>query len=212
MKQKRRPSRKVPVPAPAPPAPQGFDPVPVRARHDGWTAQRQVDFIRALGETVCVAEACARVGLSERSAYTLRARPDAISFRNAWDAALDYGVRRLGDAALSRSLNGVAVPVFFQGQQIGERRYYDERLTMFLLRYRDPVRFGKWRDREEAGGHPERAAARFAISLGKTRQDADLPSDQVPARYLRRAREIAQEHFDEDPEAAPYDEEEGDVA
>ena len=51
--------------------------------------------------------------------------------------------RRLRDAAQSRAVNGVARPVFYKGEQIGERRYYDERLTMFILR----LRFGSWRDR-----------------------------------------------------------------
>jgi hypothetical protein len=124
-----------------------FEPVIVRSRHDGWTAEKQVEFIQALAESGCVTEACARVGMSASSAYGLRARLDAESFRYAWDAALDHAVQRLSDAAFSRALNGVARPVFFQGEQIGERRYYDEHLTRFLLRYRDPVRYGKHNDR-----------------------------------------------------------------
>lgn len=62
-------------------------------------------------------------------------------------------IRRLSDAVVSRAINGVAVPVFFQGEQIGERRHYDEQLAMVLLRYRDPLRHGKWLDkREQRGG------------------------------------------------------------
>ncbi|MEN3972475.1 hypothetical protein WJS89_07315 [Sphingomicrobium sp. XHP0235] len=121
-------------------------PVPTRARHDGWTPTRQKDFLVALAECGVVSEACARVGMSPRAAYALRRRPDADHFRRAWDAALDYAVRRLSDAAFSRALNGVTRPVFYQGEQIGERTYYDERLTMFVLRYRDPIRYGKWLD------------------------------------------------------------------
>ena len=45
------------------------------------------------------------------------------------------------DEAWSRALNGVARPVFYQGEQVGEYRHYDERLTMFLLRYRRPHRY-----------------------------------------------------------------------
>ena len=127
-----------------------FELVPVRARHDGWTPEKQHDFIAALAESGCVAEACAAVRLSAKSAYRLRARPDASTFRQAWDVALDYAIRRLGDFALSRALHGVSRPVFYQGEQIGERRHYDERLTMFLLRYRDPVRYGAWNDAMEA--------------------------------------------------------------
>jgi len=124
-----------------------FEPVIVRSRHDGWTAEKQIEFIQALAESGCVTEACARVGMSAKSAYGLRARLDAQSFRYAWEAALDHAIQRLSDAAFSRALNGVARPVFFQGEQVGERRYYDENLTRFLLRYRDPVRYGRHNDR-----------------------------------------------------------------
>jgi hypothetical protein len=64
-----------------------FDPVPVRARKDGWTPARQAAFIAALRETRCVLEACRRVGLSSESAYRLYRRADAASFRRAWHAA-----------------------------------------------------------------------------------------------------------------------------
>jgi hypothetical protein len=85
--------------------------------------------------------------MSDRSAYALRSRPRARSFRGAWDAALDLGMQRLEQAAFGRALNGVARPVFFKGEQVGEWREYDERLAMFLLRYRRPERFGAWLDR-----------------------------------------------------------------
>lgn len=123
-----------------------FTPVPVRHRDDGWTPERQIAFIDALAQSACVAEAAAHVGMSVTAAYKLRARPDAHGFRAAWQAALDHAVLRLSDAAFSRALNGVARPVFYQGEQVGERRYYDERLTMFILRYRDPARYGAWMD------------------------------------------------------------------
>jgi hypothetical protein len=152
-----------------------FTPVVVRARHDGWTPERQHAFIVALGESGCVEEACAAVRISARSAYKLRARPDASTFRQAWDVALDYAIRRLGDAALSRALHGVARPVFFKGEQIGERRHYDERLTMFLLRYRDPVRYGAWNDGMEARRHPDGAGIFFAHALNAVLDAAYSP-------------------------------------
>ena len=66
-----------------------FEPAYPRRRFDGWTAERQEAFILALAESACVADACRAVGMSQRSAYSLRARADAVSFRNAWDTALD---------------------------------------------------------------------------------------------------------------------------
>lgn len=156
-------------------------PVPTRARRNGWTPQRQQDFITALAETGCVAEAARSVGLSPRSAYQLRARPDAGIFRQAWDIALDYAIRNLTDAALGRAINGVARPVFYKGEQVGERRYYDERLTQFLLRYRDPVRYGAWRDGYEARRHPDGAGIVLAHALnilGDVNHGFDPPLDR----------------------------------
>ena len=131
----------------APFAVTDYVPVELRHRNDGWTPARQVDFLLALCESACVEDACRTVGKSTASAYALRRRIEAVSFRAAWEAALDYSVARLADAALSRALNGVARPVFYKGEQVGERRYYDERLTMFILRLRDGRNYGKWRDR-----------------------------------------------------------------
>ena len=126
--------------------PVEFTPVTLRARHDGWTAQKQIAFIEALAETACVEHACRAVGMSDSSAYRLRRRSCGGAFRRAWDSALDYALHRLEQAALSRALNGVPRPVFYRGEQVGEWREYDERLTMFLLRFRRPRRFGGWID------------------------------------------------------------------
>jgi hypothetical protein len=155
----------------APSAPS-FDPVNLRYRRDGWTPERQVAFIRALAECGCVRDACRRVGMSPESAYELARRPDAQSFRVAWDVAMDNAVRRIGDEAFSRCIHGVVYPHFYKGEQVGEHRRYDERLTMFLLRYRDPLRYGKHRDRAEPAGHPEEKALALKDALLWVETDA----------------------------------------
>lgn len=196
--------------------PPEFEPAHPRPRFDGWTPNRQATFIQALAETACVAASCRAVGMSERSAYALRARADAISFRNAWDAALDYAIRRLSDAVLSRAINGVAVPVFFQGQQVGEKRYYDERLAMFLLRCRDPLHYGKWLDRRDYSGHPEGSALELAAAKRAVREDADLSADEVADRVSQRLDEIAEKMAactrEPDEENTDEAENEGDVS
>ena len=150
-----------------------YTPVDLRHRHDGWSAARQSDFLLALSESACVEEACRAVGKSPASAYALRRRIDAASFRAAWDAALDYAVGRLADAAMSRALHGVARPVFYKGELVGERRYYDERLTMFMLRLRDPVRYGKWRERGEFSQAEDAPALRAEGTLDLTEKEAE---------------------------------------
>lgn len=61
-----------------------FTPAPIRVRQDGWTVQRQFDFIEALAETGCVADACRRVGMSDTSARNLRMRLDSADARSQW--------------------------------------------------------------------------------------------------------------------------------
>ena len=72
-----------------------FYPVPVRTRRDGWTVERQADFLGLLAETGSVIGACEAVGMSRKSAYRLRALPGAESFAAAWDAALGMPVRKV---------------------------------------------------------------------------------------------------------------------
>lgn len=149
-----------------------FKPVPVRPRHDGWTPEKQTLFIEALADTACVTDACKRVGMTDVSAYALRRRVDAGEFRRAWDSALELGIRRLADMALCRAMRGVPRPIFYKGEQVGEWRHFDERLTMFLLRYRDPVRFGPWLDRLDASQPPDGPALRLAWHTTMAEQQA----------------------------------------
>lgn len=173
--------------APARPETPDFTPVATAPRHDGWTPERQIAFIEALAQSACVAEAAASVGMSRASAYALRRRADAAAFRAAWDFALDYAVHLLGEAVLARALHGVARPVFYQGEQIGERRYYDERLAMFVLRYRDPERYGAALDGLRGHRPPDALAqglarACDAISGKRARRPDDRPVSPL-ARY-----------------------------
>jgi len=112
-----------------------------RPRHDGWTVERQTAFLKALSECGCVTDAARSVGMSKQSANKLYNRPSAAAFRRAYDAALDCSLRLVEDGVWSRAVKGVARPIFYKGEQVGEYRHFDERLTMFLLRYRRPHRY-----------------------------------------------------------------------
>jgi hypothetical protein len=119
-----------------------FTPAELRPRHDGWTAERQIAFVEKLADTNSITAACKYVGMSRESVRKLRRRPGASAFRDACDAALDCSYAELEEAAAARAKNGVARPVFYKGEQVGEWRQFDERLTMFLLRFRRRHRFG----------------------------------------------------------------------
>ena len=112
----RRTYRRLRVPA--------FYPVPTRTRRDGWTVERQADFLGLLAETGSVIGACEAVGMSRKSAYRLRSLSGAESFAAAWDAALGLPARKVTSPA--RDWLDCHRPV---------------RLVMFRGRYR-----GSWRN------------------------------------------------------------------
>lgn len=124
-----RPSRRETSPRVPP-----FYPVPVRPRHNGWTPQRQADFLGYLAETGSVSAACARVGKSREAAYKLRRRPCAESFAAAWDAALGGPARKLTVADLRfRAFEGLIQPVLHRGKYVGVRQKPDNSALLALL-------------------------------------------------------------------------------
>src|SRR3546814_15164071 len=77
-------------------------PVPVRARHDGWTPVVQPRLILPLARGAGTDEAARRVGKRRPTAYALRTQAGAEAFAAAWDAALDFARRTRETAAAPR--------------------------------------------------------------------------------------------------------------
>ena len=124
------------LPATAEPPPGdrlAFDPVAVREQRNGWTPERQRDFIEELADCGVVREAAARVGMTERSAYWLRRRDDALGFNLAWEAALQLGGDRLRSIAYERAVTGTVKRHVYKGEVVAEDRIYDNRLLIYLL-------------------------------------------------------------------------------
>ena len=149
-----------------------FEPVPRIYRHDGWTVERQRAFIAALAETGSVKAAAKRINMSAEGAYYLRRQPGADSFRAAWSAALDHGLQRLTDLAIDRAIEGVPVPIFWRGEQVGEKRTYNERLMMFILRHHMPDRYGSAGLRQGTKKFPTRSRARPPRTAPSARRSA----------------------------------------
>jgi hypothetical protein len=84
-----------------------FNPIRLKARHDGWTPARQYRFIEELAATGSITRACSAVGMSRESAYALRDRPEqpANDFARAWAAALtpDFAQPRRSPAGRRRA-------------------------------------------------------------------------------------------------------------
>ena len=71
-----------------------FDPVPRRARSDGWKPEHQRAFIAALAITGSPTAAARTIGKHEFGAQTLRKARGGRSFAEAWDAAIDLARER----------------------------------------------------------------------------------------------------------------------
>ena len=77
--------------------------------------------------------------MPKQSAYGLRRRAPNSMFAFAWDAALKLARPQLQDMAMERALDGTATPIFHRGEQVGERRVYNDRLLMCLLAQGDKL-------------------------------------------------------------------------
>lgn len=112
-----------------------FTPVPnARARHDGWSAERQRAFILALAESGVVSTAAKRVGMSVTSAYNLRKRDTARSFAAAWDIALAEARDRALAYVMDHAINGATRPRFYRGSFIGSVHGVEDRMAIAALR------------------------------------------------------------------------------
>ncbi len=125
--------------------PSHYDWVPVlkKRRVDGWSPEKQRGFIEALADTGSVMQAAAAVGMSERSAYSLRRAPGSQGFDRAWAVATEAAGKRLLDEAFERALVGSDEPVFNRdGDRVGRRFRKSDGMLQFLLRGYFPERFG----------------------------------------------------------------------
>lgn len=131
------------------PVPEDFDladydwvPVRRKPRRDGWTVAAQESFIGVLADTGSVTQAAIEVQMSPTSCYRLRRSADGRAFAAAWDAAVQTASLRLVDLAFDRAVNGSPEPVFDrEGNRVGQRVRYNDRLLMFLLRAHQPDRY-----------------------------------------------------------------------
>lgn len=143
--------------SPPPPLLPAFAPVPVRPRSDGWTPQKQRDYVEMLADTGVAKQAAAHVGMSEQSSI-------------AWE----------------RAVEGTIKQHFYHGELKGEERVYDNRLLLSLLgkldRVLEPPREAAavaddWQAWMEAI-EQERPAPLLAAPLPDDRSWNDLPGSE----------------------------------
>jgi 3-hydroxyacyl-CoA dehydrogenase len=169
-----------------------FEPAALRYRSDGWTPERQREFIEALAETGVIRDAAAKVAMTEQSVSRLRRRPEARAFDIACDAAQRIGARRLVSVAVQRAVEGNVRRRYWRGEVVGEERVYDNKLLMFLIGKLGETlaprsetadveaRWESWMEAIEAGAPPPppAGAARAAPPPPPLAEDEDEDEDE----------------------------------
>ncbi len=166
-----------------------FTPVPVRARHDGWTPDRQLRFILAIARGAGPGEAARSVGLSRQTAHALRRKPGAESFAAAWDAAAGFA-DRVAVAGRARpsgafGLETIMVPRFYRGRLIGFTAREDHRAALRTLTTLDRIAERMGPDRLQAARAASEALAEAAEADAirvRRLQRRQLPADFQPLR------------------------------
>ncbi|WP_374408234.1 hypothetical protein [Pelagerythrobacter sp.] len=131
--------------------PPFFQPVPLRARRDGWSEVRQCAFLATLYLTGSVTNAARAAGMTRNSAYRLRSRADASSFANAWDYVLTPpGSGRLvapkadfrkvtNDTVFRQAEAGLVQPLLQRGRMAAIRQKPENSALFRLLRRFDAI-------------------------------------------------------------------------
>jgi hypothetical protein len=81
-----------------------------------------------------------KLKLNRGTVYAWRDRDEA--FADSWDTATDAAADVLETEARRRAIEGVETDVFFEGEKVGKKTYYSDRLLEFLLKGRRPEVFG----------------------------------------------------------------------
>ena len=109
------------------------------SRHDGWTLERQVDFLEALAATGNVPRAAAVVGMSASGAYRARGRAGNEVFAFGWQAAQGMAYDRLREIAIDRIEHGVATPSTHKGEVVATKTVFSDRLLIAMLNHLKPA-------------------------------------------------------------------------
>lgn len=165
---------------------------PRTERTDGWTAERERDFLSAIAEGHRVEAACRIVGMSHQSAYAFRRRAAGATFALGWQAASLLARNKIADVLVARALDGqVDTYTRADGETITRHRY-DNRLATTILARLDrhaealandgthhaarlvAQEFDAFLDLVERGEGPARAGLFLGLRAAGEASDADL--------------------------------------
>ncbi len=115
-------------------------------RNSGW----RETFIEKLRESGNVRLACREAGVARTAPYKIRKR--SKRFAAAWDDALEEACDALEAEARRRAVEGVEIPVYFQGEVVGHLTKHSDQLLIFLLKAHRPEKFHESMKIEAAAG------------------------------------------------------------
>ncbi len=173
-------------------------PAAPRFHHDGWTPDVQTIFLETLMASGSVSEAARACGKTPAAAYKLRAHVNGTAFKAAWAQAIAVCTERVRDTALDRAFHGQLVPVFHKGEQVAEKRVFNDRLLIALMRLYDAPAY-----------HAERAAAAQALIDPPVRK---LSRDEMIVEFEAALEKVHQKNLARDAENAAFDREDAAAA
>lgn len=163
-------------------------PPPRRQRRDGFTLERQEQFLEYVRGGASGREAARMVGISPTTAYNLYNSPDGTAFRAGWDEAARVTDIVLEDTAFDRAVNGHEEIVFHKGERVGTRWKYDNNLLMKLLRARLPLKYAPlseiegWLRHRGVGPPADVDGALDRLRTAEAEWGSRLPGEEAPAQ------------------------------
>lgn len=106
---------------------------------DRRTAKIQDLFLAELAAAGNIAAACRATGVSRSTVYNWRQASSDFAAR--FTEAMDEAIDSLEAEAWRRGRDGVAKPIFYQGEVCGHIQEYSDRLLILLLQAHRPERF-----------------------------------------------------------------------
>jgi hypothetical protein len=147
-----------------------------KQRHDGWTPERRVQFFEMMAGRCSIEEAATAVGMTERSAYALRARdPD---FAESWNKAREAVRLGLIDQSMVIAQHGRITRILQNGKIVGDSRWHSPALVLAAVK--------RVRSKKLLGKPVVMAAALDfgncldLLKLGLAYPDPDAPPAAVP--------------------------------
>lgn len=122
-----------------------------RPKKDGFTIDKQEEFIQHLARNGNITSAAEKVGVSRKTVYYAQKKSDA--FAKAMKEAREKAYDRLEAAAWEKAMEGkkIAEKRDENGNVVSERYDYSDRLHKFLLEANKPEKFGSDDEQELSG-------------------------------------------------------------